>query len=88
MNKNMLLAFVLLAPISCSFTTPPESPEEVSPLSLEPCTAACARLVELNCEEGFPDEEGNECVDVCVSTQEEGLIDLQPELISESDSCP
>lgn len=74
------IAFLVLA--NCQ-PQPVNEPEQLSP-----CEMACSRLVELACEEGMPDEEGNNCVTVCEETMAAGLVDLNPEEMANIEECP
>lgn len=83
--KTLLVAiFVSSCSIMC------ESPAAQVPTEhlISDCEAACNRLQDLGCEEGEPDEDGASCLVICEETQAAGLVDLEPEKIAASESCP
>lgn len=80
--KTAILVIALAE--SCSTSVPPENPQPEQ----SACERACLRMEELGCEEAQPDEDGTSCAVICEETQKAGLIDLEPEKIAESDSCP
>ena len=52
------------------------------------CERACARMVELGCEEAQPTSKGASCVLVCEETMRAGLVDLQPDTVASMEQCP
>ena len=80
--KNVFLLSLLVSGCVMSPVSPQPAQEETS------CERACERLRELGCDMGAPDEAGNSCETVCEETQKAGLINLKPEEIAASDSCP
>jgi len=80
----MKLAIALAATLaSCSGSSQTANTHETSA-----CETACEHWSNLGCDIAEPDEDGNGCVLICKETQEGGLIDLEPEKATESDTCP
>ncbi len=51
------------------------------------CETACARLAELGCPAGEPDEEGTECYDVCHELEEVLPAAFHTKCVTNADSC-
>ena len=80
------MKLILVPVLAAAFASCEKQADE--PEGMSDCARACLRMSELNCPEAEPDEEGTTCVEICEETQAAGLIDLEPEKIAESDSCP
>jgi len=83
--KHLLLGILCLGFVACTCVTGPK-PTPVEPTDTDKCAAACARLVELGCEEGQPLEDGTTCAKFCVDTQESGHA-LNPTCVVGLQAC-
>lgn len=63
------------------------APAPAGPREAEPCERACANLAALGCEEAEPTTDGTGCVEVCKNVERQGIVSLEPECVSEAESC-
>lgn len=82
-----------LASILAACTPPPEplNPDLPSKRpeagSHDDCTAACAHLAELGCEEARPTPAGATCVQVCDNVEQSGATTLDVACVERAPTC-
>lgn len=79
----VLAGFFLVLVAGCPC---PPGPHPVEPSGTDDCTAACAKMQELGCEEGTDLDDGTTCVEFCVDTQQSGHA-LNPTCLKDISSC-
>lgn len=86
--RLFLSVAILLVGCSALPPAPPAPPEVQTEQTFSDCELACQNMAELGCDIAEPDEDGSTCVEICDWTQEQGLVDLEPELLAEATECP
>lgn len=51
------------------------------------CSAACSHLRDLGCPAGQPTPKGASCEEVCQSTEDSGVVTLNPACVARAASC-
>lgn len=91
--RHLVLGALIALPLALATACPrndewiPPRPKPVDAGTPADCASACARMQELKCPEGQPDEEGTSCQVICEHVEASGTVTLDPACVTRITTC-